>query len=403
MKCKSVLVWSSLFALGFVIIPVLMIGCGGASKNIQALNIKIIDVDGELKPDILTSAIEQYKTAHAGLVVNTTFEVVSQDILSNTLTAGFAGCDVVITPSLLNSKFDGLSNVFYPISSAELSIPPSLHAAYESGSTGNQLWAAPLLLDQFIILVKKSNLNDDYKPGSWLDLQSRALGMDYAQPYLFVQTGRSLGLADFVACQQFAYGYKNLNFHDTPVDPEMTEDDYLGVLGRSLSNMKRFLFESVDDRISTIPQIKDLNKFLSSETYFTIVRYSDYMNLDELSQKRLFILPIPQSGAPVSPCYVTAAGIPIQSGNPVLAEDFIRFLTTQVDALAKVQNQLPALLPTDEKKGIGFYSRETAFVPRVANVALSDKIIIDAINGDISINELNNLWISGFFVPKAGN
>ena len=38
----------------------------------------------------------------------------------------------IVTPSLLNSKFDGLSNVFYPITASELSIPPVLDAAYQT-------------------------------------------------------------------------------------------------------------------------------------------------------------------------------------------------------------------------------------------------------------------------------
>jgi hypothetical protein len=400
MKRTSVVVLSGLFVFVLVVMPVLMIGCGGASKSASTLSIKIIDVDGELKPNILNSAIEQYKIAHAGLVVSTTFEIVSSDILSNVLTAGFAGCDVIITPSLLNSKFEGLSNVFYPVSSAELSIPPSLDNAYKSGSTADQLWSAPLLLDPFVIVARKSNLNDTYKPISWLSLSARAKSMDYAQPYFLIQTGRSLGMADFVACQQFAYGYKNSNFHDTPTDSELSEDDQLAILGQSLANMKRFLFELSDDRISSIPQIKNLGKFISSEAYFTIARYSDYMNLDELSRKRLFAIAIPQAAAPVASCYVTAAGIPIQSGNPALAEDFIKFLITQIDSISKEQNQLPALLPADEKKGIGFYLRETAFVPRVGSVALSDKIVIDAINGEITIRELNDLWDSSFCIPK---
>ena len=56
--------------------------------------LKIIDVNGELKPDILSKVIEEYKTANAGVVVNASFEIVSPDILSNVLTSTFDGCDV---------------------------------------------------------------------------------------------------------------------------------------------------------------------------------------------------------------------------------------------------------------------------------------------------------------------
>ena len=87
--------------------------------------------------------------------------------------------------------------------------------------------------------------------------------------------------------------------------------------------------------------------------------------------------------------------LPVSRFNPVILfkqKGFIKFLITHLDAIAQEQNLLPAFLPGDEKKGIGVFSRETAFVPRVGSIALSDKIVIDAINEDISISELNDLW-----------
>ena len=85
--------------------------------------------------------------------------------------------------------------------------------------------------------------------------------MEFAQPYLLIQTGRSLGMADFVACQQFAYGYKNNSFHNAPVDEDISEKDRLTAVGNSLINMKRFMFEDAEGRITALPQIKGIKKF----------------------------------------------------------------------------------------------------------------------------------------------
>ncbi|MGC9327932.1 MAG: hypothetical protein ACP5I1_09885, partial [Candidatus Hinthialibacter sp.] len=111
--------------------------------------------------------------------------------------------------------------------------------------------------------------------------------------------------------------------------------------------------------------------------------------------------PLPDNYGATAVCYVIAAGVPVQSANPAMGEDFIRFLQKEVESIAEQQNYLVSKISSDNQKGIGVFPPDAVFVPRESVGALSEKLVIDAINGGLGIHELNSLWMESFFVPSA--
>lgn len=382
------------------LIFVLTIGCGGEKTPPKSLTVKVIDTGGLIREEVFPQIAQQFASTQPGLIVCCTPETVSPDIRTDELSAIFGKGDVVIFPSMLNEKLRTQSNLFYPVQGLNLSLPPVLDLAY-AGATESSQWAAPLLVDPMMMFVKKGGQDDTYIPRDWQTIYMRATMMDRPLPYFVFLTGDPLGLADSIALQQFSVGYQTEMLHHTQPEQGVTEEDKRVTYAAALANMKVFITGSVEKRMEQIPQVSNLETFFASGAYVTFARYSAYMRLPETSRALLEPLMAPQSYGPVAPCYAIAAGIPIQSANPSLGEEFIRYLLSQIDQIAGKQNYLVAQLPAETEKGIGIFPRNTVFVIREGMGALSEKVVIDAINGDLGIEDLNQLWRTTFFLPSA--
>lgn len=384
-----------------IAVAVILAGCGSGKKEAKnELNVKVINTNGIVREDMVAKAIEQFSQANSGVIVHCTPETVASDITPEDLALQLTDCDAVIFSSLLNEKLRSQTSLFYPIQKRDVEVPPILDVAY-AGSTESSFWAMPLLIDPTMMFVKKSNPNDDYSPGDFQSILVRAQMMDKPQPYFVFLTGNPMGLADGIATQQLSYGYEREALHRTPPDVSLTDEEKKGVLSRSLANMKLLMTGSVEERLSEVPQSKDLETFIKSDAYAAYGRYSEYAQLPEDMQNSLFTREPLRNGAPAVPCYAIAVGIPIQAANPALAEKWIDFLLNQMESMSIDQGYLPGMLPANPDQGIGVFARNAAFVPRENSGALSEKIVIDAINGDLGIEEFNRLWRTSYFIPPA--
>ncbi|MBN2327851.1 MAG: substrate-binding domain-containing protein [Candidatus Omnitrophica bacterium] len=378
----------------------LLIGCAEKEEPLKQVNIKIINVNGMIQDDVFPPLAKQYAAAHSDRIVHCTPETASSDIQPDELAGLLTGCDAVVFPSLLNQKCRAQADLFYPIQDMGDSCPPVLDAAY-AGTTQNSNWAVPLVLDPVVMIVKKNGPNDENPPSSWSAVTMHAQLFNLKPPHLVFITGDPLSLADSIAFQQFSAGFKADVLHNAEREEGVTEKDQLGIFARSLMNLKPYMADSAQARLQEIPQVKDLQAFFQSNALASFCRYSEYLRLPENLQNQMAVFPLPNNYGPVAVCYVIAAGVPVQSANPAMGEDFIRFLQKEIQSIALKQNYLVSHIPSDNQKGIGVFPPQAVFVPRESGGALSEKLVIDAVNGDLGIHELNSLWMDSFFIPSA--
>lgn len=380
---------------------VLLTGCGGEKEAEKplTLKVKIVNAGGLIDEEAFAQATQQFAAAKSGAIVSCTAETVSPDLKAEELTAQFGQCDVVIYPSLLNKPLRAQANFFYPIQGIEVNLPSCLDLAY-AGSTESSRWSIPLLIDPMMMYVKKTSVEDDYIPGDFQTIYMRAKMMEMRQP-IITFPGNPVDLADSIAQLQFAAGYQMEILHHIPAEIGVTESEKWGIYTRALVNMKKFMIEPVEDRLEQIPQVARLDAFVESHSYATMARFSAYKNLPEDMRNRIVPMGIPYTSGPTAVCNAIAAGIPIQSSNPSLGVEYIQYLLGQIDALADRQKYLAAQLPADKEMGIKPLAPNTVFVLREDNGALSEKMVIDAINGDLGIEELDQLWVTSLFIPSA--
>jgi hypothetical protein len=389
------------FTVTLALMPVLLTGCGGGKEAEKALtlNVKIVNVEGLINEDAFAQVVQQFATTKSGAIISCTAETVSPDLKPEELAAQFGQCDVVIYPSLFNKQLRTQSNFFYPIQGIEINLPSFLDLAY-AGATESSRWSVPLVVDPMMMYVKKSGVDDDFVPGDWQTIYMRAKMMELRQP-VFVFPSNPVDLADSIAQLQFGAGYQTEILHHTPPEIGVTNLDKQGVYTRAMINMKKFMIEPVENRLEQIPQASGLDAFLESHSFATIARYSSYMNLPENKRNRMAQLGIPYTYGPVSVCNAIAVGIPIQSANPALGVELIQHMVKQIESLAANQKYLGAQLSADKEMGIKPFSSKTVFILREDNGALSEKVVIDAINGDLGIEELDQLWVTSLFIPSA--
>ncbi len=395
--------WVSGYAFGLFLIALFIGSCTKSTPTPPAevkknLNIKVLQTAGFLQDESFSQVANQYAQAHPELVVNCTPEVVSPDLAVENLAAQLNQYDVVIFSSVLNEKFRPQTSLFYPIQGIDLEMPPVIDTVY-AGSAESSPWALPLLMDPVVVVVKKSGADDAYFPSDWQSILLRAQLLEKKQPYLVFLSEFPTELGDSIASQQFAAGYLRDTLLKTPPEEGITETEQLAACGRALQNMKSLMIDSEQSRVVEIPQVKNLESFIESDAHAAIATYSQYRKLPETARQMLFVRDFPKNFKAISTCALVAIAIPLQSANPSLGEDFIRYVVSQLDSLAAQQNLFPVRMPDNPEKGIGFFERNTVFVPRENANALSDKIVIDTMNGDLKISDLNNLWLPSFYIP----
>ena len=376
-------------------------GCGKEEKKESVqLNVKIVNVDGMVDETGFSSFVEQFKKSHQDLIVNCASDIVSSDISSDDLSQLIAQSDVVIFPSIVNERIRPQADAFYPLKNINLTVPPVLDAAY-AGSLESSYWSVPLLIDPMMMFIKKNNI-DDFMPDDWQTLYMRADMMDRDQPYFVFLTENLWGLADAIATQQLSFGYESKALRNRSPEEGVTEKDLIGIYTRSLVNMKRFMIDAPEDRLTEIPQVKNLKSFLDSDAYATFGRYSEFARLSDADKERLFVRDIPNTFGPISPCIAISAGIPIQSANPAGGEEFVQYLIGRMFDLSNESNMLASSLSSFNELGKNVYKKkDVIFVPRQNNSAISDRIVLDVLNGDVGIVDLNQLWRPSFFIPSS--
>ncbi|RJP18739.1 MAG: hypothetical protein C4527_28520 [Candidatus Omnitrophota bacterium] len=390
-----------LFVFPLCLLLFLAVSCGKKTPP-EEFTVKIINVQNELIPSAWIQCASHYRAAHPGLILHTSTEIVSADASSAELQAQLEGSDVVIFPSLLHKTLHALPHAFYPVSVTDSVLPPIVNTAYAAASP-NAYWAAPLLLDPVLMIVKSQAAKGIGKiPSNWIDFTNMDIFWDPPRPHLVFLTGTPTSLADGVAAQQLARGFEKYALQNIPPDPQFTREEEIEVLQRSLQNLNAYFSLDMDSKIIELPQVEDLSAFLRSSAYMTFARRSARLALAEEEQIQLMEILTPANDREAIPCYLISAAIPLNAANPSRAEEYIAYLLDHARELADAQHYLPCWTLIGTEDGIGEFSPHVLYTPRIQSINLGQKAVIDAMNGAMAIEEMNGIWKEGFYIPGAG-
>jgi len=376
-----------------------LVSCG-EKKPPEQLRIMILNSENELKSDVFNSLVKAYTNAHPKIVVSCTPESISSEIPPHELAVKFGGTDVVIFPSIFNQSLKSLPNAFYPVSEPETQLPPVLGQAFAASESG-KLWASPLMMDPMVMILKKT-LNPPNLTWQMLEIYGNIARKNQGTdtPPMTLLNGRPADLADSVASRMLSMGFQKYLLHNLPLEMDTTQKDVIYTLGNGFRNWKRFLNRTPKDRLSELPLVSDLNDFIDSPSSMIFARYSDFQSLPPDRQNKLRAIQIPTPYRPTTLVRVVSAGIPIESGNPTRGEEFINYLLSEQKTLYDKHGFIPTNILEGNDKIARIFSRKTVFVPRERHAALGQKLIIDSINGKMSIEEFNTVWASAIFFPS---
>ncbi len=392
---------SALYLLPLCALISLFLCCGKEEKPPEELTLKILNIDGELKPEVFIQSASEYVAAVPDLILNTSTEIITADISSDELRSHLAKTDVVIFPSLVQKKLHSLPNAFYPVSVTASELPRVLDSAY-AGSAPDSYWAVPLLLDPILMVIKEQAIKNYQKnPSSWADLSGMRSLWPESKPHLLFLTGYPLSVADSLAAQQLARGYEKELIQAVPLEMDITQKEIQEVLERGFLNLKRNFFKDVDEKMMELPQVSDLSAFVESNAFYTFARRSSYVALPEFLKQQLRVRITFYNYKPTAPCYVIAAALPLDAAHPAQAEDFIQFLLDHLEEIEKAHGY-HATWPQSGEKQVDQYPADTVFVPRIQSVIVGQKAVIDTFNGTMRLQELNDIWMKGLFIPSSG-
>lgn len=391
--------------LVLALVSVLIVSCSKKEEEtpqpVETLRVTLLDPRNEMRLEVFQEFADQFAQSHPGTVVECATKAVNPDDPKLDTARWLADTDVAVFPSYLNAVFRNQPNSFYPVSQETQDLPAMIQLAY-AGATPASLWSLPLVIDPYVLVIKKRDPADATPPSEWQEILLRGNLFQRARRYagipMFVFLIQDpLSLADSVAAHQFSFGYGRDMLHAIPLEEEVTPEINRQTLSRALQNMKRFILNDPNARVAEVPKADDLPDFVRNEPYVTIAKLSAFHALPPEARANLFATPLPTPYKQTVACQVIAAAVPIGSERPSGGEKWLAFLRESLDSLAQKLGGLPARTLVNIENA--FYPPDTVFIPRENMKTLSHKNLIDALNGDLSPEELENLWAGAFFFP----
>lgn len=387
------------------LLSLLMVSCGKEEVPpvVETIRVTLLDVRNEGRVDVYQDLARQFTESHPGAVVECVTRTVNPEEPNRDPAGWLADTDVVIFPSYLNSVFRDQPNTFYPITREEADIPSVIQLAYAE-SAPPSYWAMPLVIDPYVLVIKKREAGESSPPSDWPAILFNATLYKQikrlAGPPLFVFLSRDpMSLADSVAAHQLAFGYGRDFLHGMPFEPDVTPEINRENLNRALRNLKLFIQEDPAAAVAELPKAEDLEDFVRNEPFVTIAKLSRFRALPEETRNALFAIPLPTPYKHSVACHVTAAGVPIGAEKPALGEQWIAFLRESVDPLAERMGVLPARTGGGGVAG-EVYPPDTIYILRENTKTLTAQNLIDALNGGFDKEELEKMWTAAFYFPS---
>lgn len=394
--------WPSLCMCGLVaLIALAMISCAEKEAPKEQFTITLATLDWPALEEAFPALTKEYADAHPDLSIQVKIPFTTVDQFLADPGSAMADTDVLLFPSTALKALEAQAHSFYPITDIGFTPSPSFASLFTS-STG--YWAVPLILDPLVCLVKAEamqSLGESTIPADWssVRLASNALldsGSTLPHIYFYPQTDQSL--ADSIAALQFAFGYRKTTLQGMPelnfIDQELFEKG----LARSNSALKSYMTQ--DAELTALPLVQSVSEFIASPSgLMTFARLSTYLELSAEDQAKLLAGAVPTAEQTVLPSYALAAGIPLESKNPSLAEAFIHFLIVKTQTIAKNTGTLATPNPLDNTP-VSFPD-STLFLLRTNPNYIDTPKALNLLNDKTPVMEANQAWEAGYFIPSA--
>ncbi|MEW6234269.1 MAG: hypothetical protein AB1656_02680 [Candidatus Omnitrophota bacterium] len=394
------------FGLLFLCASVVFVSCGKKEekKPVEKLNVKIFLSGTNLKVKAFEPIFKEFEAAHGGVVVNATVETADPGKVKDDPALYIGQADVILFPSAFNAALRSRPDAYYPISATMTVMPPLIDKAYIAAD-GTSNWALPLLIDPVVIAFKKAAseiIGENKPPRDWAKI-SMISGMKRSEgttmPHLVFITDSPYGLTDSLAAFQMAAGFYQDQVREIAVNKEEYEMFGVKAFGQAILNLKTYLKES-EGPVEEIPQLSNVSEFVQSKSLIAFTRYSSVMSLPSNERDQLYLLLPPCDEKKMTiPCQVAAGALPMEASNPKRGMDFLNFLLSHIDVVAKAQGYCTLHEAENGKADLRF-APGVYFVVRDNEAIINQKTAIDAMNGRLPVEEFNERWAEGFNLPK---